>query len=123
MNFVRFVALPIWFAAMGIWALVTGLWALGAIAGIFLVYYLMVVRSEYGDAGWQEEKSWLGRLIEALTVPSRLGFALLAAGASLLVAALAFGFTVGVAVGIGIWVGLLVACLAAVFRRSRADRQ
>ncbi len=113
MNFVRFVVLPIWIFAILVGALVLRMWAVAAIAGILLVYFLVVVRREYGGGGIGE-KRWLDHFIDAWREPSGVG--LLAAGVVLLVAAVGFGFTIGMAVGVGIWMVLLGLWVAARLR-------
>ncbi len=123
MNFVRFAVLPILLAGASIFNFVIESWAVGAVMGIFLVYYLIVVRAEYAAAGRLGARSWLEQVTEALILPSRLRLALLAAGASIIVAAFAFGLTVGVGVGIGIWLVLFGLWVAAVRKRSRRGRE
>jgi hypothetical protein len=123
MNFVKFVALPILGTAVILFNFAIGSWTIGAIGGICLLYYLAVARRGRNQESVVRSKDWLQQVSQGLTQPSRLGLALLAAGAVILVAVFAFGLTVGVGVSIGIWLALFGLWIIAIRKRSRAGRE
>jgi hypothetical protein len=123
-KWLKLYIVPTWILISAIGLLALEMWAVGAIGLIFLLYTLIAQKDEYPFWGGAEPQgSWLQQVTEAFTLPSRLGLALLAAGASILVAAFAFGLTVGVGVAIAIWLALFGLWLAATYRRFRAGRQ
>ena len=105
MNFVRFVVLPVGFFGVAVIALVFGLWVVAGISGILLLYFLLLIRREYGIHGSRADRRWLDRFAEGWANPSGLG--LFAVGAILLLVATGYGLSIGVGIGAGMWALLL----------------
>ena len=103
MNFMRFVGLPLFLLATVAFALAAQVWAMAAIAGMFLAYYLTVLRVHYADEA-SRDKPWLQQLGEGWTNPS--GLALLFVGTVLAVGASEYGLSIGVIVGAAVWLAV-----------------
>jgi hypothetical protein len=124
MGFIRFVLAPALLTAVIAFNLAIGAWGVGAIGGVVLVYYLTTIFAEYrGPSERWRDRPWRKRLVDALTVRSYLGRALLVVAVGIVVAAAAFGFTIGVLVAAAIWVVLLGLWLAANVRELRGGRE